>query len=67
MCDSSFDQIMDLQGMEAALRRAARHARRIAAETNTPVVYVKDGQIVEEWVTMEDIKREESYGDGLKD
>lgn len=51
---------MDLQGIEAALQRAAQQARRIAAETNTPVVYVKDGKIVKEYVTIEQVEREEA-------
>lgn len=35
---------------EAALQRAAKRAREIAYKNNRPVVYWKDGKVVEEWV-----------------
>ncbi|MCG3199391.1 MAG: hypothetical protein HUU16_05910 [Candidatus Omnitrophica bacterium] len=35
---------------EAALQRAAKRAREIAYRNNRPVVYWKDGKVVEEWV-----------------
>lgn len=60
MPDKPHSPVIDRRGMEAALRRAAQQARRTAAETNTPVVYVKNGEIVEEWVTLEQIEREEA-------
>jgi len=40
-----------MQGVEAALLRAARRAREIARQTNTPLIIERDGKIVEEWVT----------------
>lgn len=60
MIDKLHDRGIKRRGIEAALRRAAQQARRTAAETNTPVVYVKNGEIVEEWVTLEQIEREEA-------
>jgi hypothetical protein len=41
----------DMQGVLPALMRAARRAREIARATNTPLVIVRDGVLVEEWVT----------------
>jgi hypothetical protein len=36
----------DIRGVEPALRRAARAARRIAAATNTPLVVWQDNKVV---------------------
>lgn len=36
----------DLQGAEAALLRAGTKARKIAEQTNTPLIIYKDGQII---------------------
>ena len=45
----------DMQAAPRALLRAARRAREIARQTNTPIVYVRDGVLVKEMVTeMED-------------
>ena len=44
----------DMEGVEAALLRAARRAREIARQTNTPLIIVRDGVLVEEWVTDSD-------------
>jgi hypothetical protein len=41
----------DMQGADKALLRAARRAREIARQTNTPLIIVRDGVLVEEWVT----------------
>jgi hypothetical protein len=41
----------DMQAAPKALLRAARRAREIARQTNTPLVIVRDGVLVEEWVT----------------
>ena len=38
----------DMQAAPAALLRAARGAREIARQTNTPVVFMRDGKLVEE-------------------
>ena len=41
----------DMQAAPKALLRAARRAREIAQQTNTPLVLVRDGVLVEEFVT----------------
>jgi len=43
----------DMQAAPRALLRAAKRAREIARQTNTPIVIVRDGKIVEEMVTDE--------------
>ena len=48
----------DMQGAPKALLRAARRAREIARQTNTAIVIVRDGKIVEEKVTEEDLAEE---------
>ncbi len=35
----------DIAGSLPAMRRAARRARRVAAQTGTPVVVMRDGKI----------------------
>ena len=40
----------DLQGVEKALRRAGTRARKIAEQTNTPLVIYKDGKIIKKKV-----------------
>lgn len=35
----------DLQGVEKALRRAGTRARKIAEQTNTPLVILKNGKV----------------------
>ena len=44
----------DMQAVPRALVRAVRRAREVARRTNTPLVIVRDGVLVEEWVTDED-------------
>lgn len=41
----------DFQGVEEALRRAGIRARKIAEQTNTPLVILKDGQIIKKKVS----------------
>lgn len=41
----------DMQAATKALPRAAQRAREIARQTNTPLVLVRDGVLVEEFVT----------------
>ena len=41
----------DMQAAPRALLRAAKRAREIARQTNTPLVIVRDGVRVEEMVT----------------
>ena len=49
----------DMQAAPKALLRAALRAREIARQTNTPLVFVRDGVLVEEFV-------EELADDGKK-
>ena len=44
----------DMQAAPQALLRAARRAREIARQTNTAIVIVRDGVLVEEWPGDED-------------
>ncbi len=44
----------DLQGVEKALRRAGTRARKIAEQTNTPLVIYKDGKVIKQKVATED-------------
>lgn len=37
----------DMEGVEAALRRAARRARELGEQTGTPVYVLRDGEIVD--------------------
>lgn len=41
----------DMQAAPKAMLRAARRARDIARQTNTPLVLIRDGVLVEEFVT----------------
>jgi hypothetical protein len=43
-----------MQAAPRALLRAAKRAREIARQTNTPLVIVRDGVLVQEWITDED-------------
>ncbi|HET7433073.1 MAG TPA: hypothetical protein VFN10_00020 [Thermoanaerobaculia bacterium] len=44
----------DMQAAPRALLRAAQRAREIARQTNTPLVLVRDGKRVFEYVTDDD-------------
>ena len=46
----------DMQAAPRALLRAARRAREIALRTNTPIVIVRDGVLVEEYVTDSELE-----------
>jgi len=46
----------DMQAAPRALLRAARRAREIAFQTNTPIVIVRNGVLVEERVTESDLE-----------
>ena len=52
----------DMQGAPRALLRAARRAREIALQTNTRLVIVRDGVLVQEYVTDVDANLPESVG-----
>jgi hypothetical protein len=49
----------DMQAAPRALLRAARRAREIARQTNTPLVYVRNGVLIEEMVTDSDPEEDE--------
>ena len=52
MSDSMTSRLSDsdMQGAPKALLRAAQRARDIARQTNTPLVLMRDGVLVEEYV-----------------
>lgn len=50
----------DMQAAPKALLRAAQRAREIARQTNTPLVLIRDGVLVEEFVTDASIIRQGS-------
>ena len=41
----------DMQAAPKAMLRAAQRAREVALQTNTPLVFMRDGVLVEEYVT----------------
>ena len=41
----------DMQGAPQAMLRAAQRARDVARQTNTPLVFMRDGVLVHEYVT----------------
>jgi hypothetical protein len=48
----------DMQAVPRALLRAARRAREIAQQTNTAIVIMRNGELVEEKVTEADVIRD---------
>jgi hypothetical protein len=57
----------DMQAAPRALLRAARRAREVARQTNTPIVIVRDGVLVEEWITEIDEEMAEDVARSLAD
>ena len=57
----------DMQAAPRALRRAARRARQIARQTNTPLVIVRDGRLVEEMVSESDLMDSAAPSDTIHD
>ena len=57
----------DMQAAPAALLRAARRAREIARQTNTAIVIVRDGKLVEEIVTDTDDELSTGRPDDIRD
>ncbi len=57
----------DMQAAPRALLRAARRAREIARQTNTAIVIVRDGVLVEEKVTEIEDEKSESQIDVIHD
>lgn len=52
----------DLRGSWAALKRAAKQARRIAAQTETAIVIVRDGRIEHVYPSVTHAVREDGPG-----
>lgn len=46
----------DMQAAPRALLRAAQRAREVARRTKTPLVIVRDGQLVEELVSDDEVE-----------
>lgn len=44
----------DMQASYKALLRAAQRAREVARQTNTPLVFMRDGILVEEFVSADE-------------
>lgn len=57
----------DMQAAPRALLRAARRAREIARQTNTAIVIVRDGVLIEEEVTADDLREFSSKPDMIHD
>ena len=57
----------DMQAAPAALLRAARRAREIARQTNTAIVIMRDGKLVEELVTDDHFFELSSSPDVIQD
>ncbi|MBF0342128.1 MAG: hypothetical protein HQL95_14380 [Magnetococcales bacterium] len=47
----------DLRHAQAALERAGIRARELAARTGTAVVVMRQGRIIREYPTMQDLER----------
>jgi len=54
----------DMRGSLAAIRRAAAEARKIAIQTNTAIVIVRDGKIVH--VSADELRRQAEAEAGQK-
>lgn len=48
----------DMQNAAAALKRAAKRARKLAAQTGTEVVVRRDGKMVREYPKMSEFEEE---------
>jgi hypothetical protein len=48
----------DMQAVPRALLRAARRAREIAQQTNTAIVIMRNGELIEEKITEADVDRD---------
>ena len=55
----------DMQAAPAALLRAALRARELARQTGTPLVIVRDGELVEELLTEEAISSTRGCKDSI--
>lgn len=57
----------DMQAAPQALLRAARRARETARQTNTAIVIMRDGELVEEAVTADDLREFSRTPDTIHD
>lgn len=57
----------DMQAAPQALLRAARRAREIARQTNTAIVIMRDGELIEESVTADDLREFSRTRDTIHD
>lgn len=48
----------DMQNAAAALMRAARRARKLAAETGTEIVVMRDGKMIREFPKMSEFEED---------
>jgi hypothetical protein len=49
----------DMDGALAALKRAAKRARLIAAQTGTEIVVRRDGKLIREFPSMSEFEKED--------
>jgi len=49
----------DMQAVPAALARAAQRARELAESTGTPLIIIRDGELIEEMVTANNMSNED--------
>ena len=56
----SQDRDEDARQVLAALKRAALRAREIAAQTQTALVFVRDGKLIKEYPSSPDRRQESS-------
>ena len=57
----------DMQAAPRALLRAARRAREIARQTNTAIVIVRNGELIEEAVSSDDLREFPRIPDTIHD
>jgi len=57
----------DMQAAPMALLRAARRARETARQTGTGIVIVRNGEVVEEEVTADDLREFDRTPDTIQD
>jgi hypothetical protein len=48
----------DMQGAAAALVRAAKRARKLAAQTGTEIVVMRDGKLIREFPKMSEFEED---------
>jgi hypothetical protein len=50
----------DARQVQIVLMRSARRAREIAAETHTAVIVIRNGELVKEYVSADDLDQHEA-------